>query len=405
MQCSNKLKQLALACHTYHDAHNEFPMNGDNNQEGEHVRADGVLADGVPVSGTPDLASLPSSGGVPGNGNVSGRPYYGAQQVSMFVFIGPFVERSAQYELFREHITNAPVVNSEGSVYDWGAVDFYDPELLRQPAEFMACPSDSNANQEVTADIGGTARYHRTSSYVASAGDWCVQTGWDPTGLALRGFAGWTRGAFFYTAATTLSDIADGTSNTAMLTERCAGTVADNTNNTGGPPYRTVVIESTSVFGAMSGTIPFDSRAPESPNAPSASTFNPGAGLALVSGSRVKAGEDTWGAVSTRWYNGRTRNTWANFILGPNAPACGNGEGRSNSHAILPPQSYHTGGVNMALCDASVRFVTDAVDTGTITSTDTTNANPALNRRSGPSPYGVWGAFGSRGGGEATAMP
>jgi hypothetical protein len=48
------------------------------------------------------------------------------------------------------------------------------------------------------------------------------------------------------------------------------------------------------------------------------------------------------------------------------------------------------------MMDGSVRFFTDNIDTGNLT------AQPNL--VSGPSPYGVWGAVGSKSGGEAVEL-
>jgi prepilin-type processing-associated H-X9-DG protein len=61
---------------------------------------------------------------------------------------------------------------------------------------------------------------------------------------------------------------------------------------------------------------------------------------------------------------------------------------------IFTPTSYHKGGVNLALVDGSVRFISETIDAGT--------ANAAVN--SGASPFGVWGALGSRDGGESAAF-
>jgi prepilin-type processing-associated H-X9-DG protein len=398
MQCSNKQKQLALACHVYYDAKKEFPPNGDT--YGESRSGAGASSSGKDVSGEVYY------------GHVSA-DYPGTRAMSAFVLIGPFIEQSAVYEQFMEECRNTTINSTVYSVYGWGTVGFFDPELLRQPAEFMACPSDSNANQEVvttkpktTNGTDSLIQIHRTHSYVVSAGDWVTQTH-TARGPAKLGFEGWTRGPFMWTATVALEEITDGTSNTAMLTERCAGTVAEDDGVvSGSPPYRTVIIADASVIGSNSSTVPLDSRADGCTDAPSNGVFNPIAALTLVSGKNVLPGVGTWNAPCTQWYNGESRFTWANFILGPNAPAAGCiNNGYPNNTTILPPQSYHTGGVNMALCDASVRFITDAVDTGTITSTATDATNAARCRRHGASNRGVWGAFGSRDGGEASGAP
>lgn len=49
--------------------------------------------------------------------------------------------------------------------------------------------------------------------------------------------------------------------------------------------------------------------------------------------------------------------------------------------------------MNVVLADGSVRFISENINTGNL-------AAPSVN--SGPSPYGVWGALGTKSGGEVT---
>ena len=77
-------------------------------------------------------------------------------------------------------------------------------------------------------------------------------------------------------------------------------------------------------------------------------------------------------------------------ILPPNSPSCANQRGEWQE-GIYTANSYHTGGVNVAMADGSVHFVGDNIDTGNLSLPVPVD---------GPSPYGVWGAMGSAGGGE-----
>ncbi|MDR1963007.1 MAG: DUF1559 domain-containing protein [Planctomycetaceae bacterium] len=70
---------------------------------------------------------------------------------------------------------------------------------------------------------------------------------------------------------------------------------------------------------------------------------------------------------------------------------------------IVTASSYHPGGVNVVLGDGSVRFVSETIDMGTDNSFPNVTTTP-VGEVSGDSPFGIWGAMGSRNGGEAKSF-
>ncbi|MFM7136521.1 MAG: DUF1559 domain-containing protein [Planctomycetota bacterium] len=92
------------------------------------------------------------------------------------------------------------------------------------------------------------------------------------------------------------------------------------------------------------------------------------------------------------WSFGRASHVGFSTVLPPNAPRCSDTETRG----YLTPQSLHPGGVFGLMADGAVRFITDHIDAG----------DPSLSdRQTGPSPYGVCGALGSRADAEVAALP
>jgi prepilin-type processing-associated H-X9-DG protein len=111
--------------------------------------------------------------------------------------------------------------------------------------------------------------------------------------------------------------------------------------------------------------------------------------MALVGPNRRYSratGEQGWRGQG--WCQGAPAMIAFITAIAPNGPSCANWRGNSGYYTA---QSYHQGGVNLAMADGSVRFASQTIDTGNLSSRHT---------GSGPSPYGVWGALGSKDGGE-----
>ncbi len=95
------------------------------------------------------------------------------------------------------------------------------------------------------------------------------------------------------------------------------------------------------------------------------------------------------------WADSHGARAIVNTVLPPNNPSCrGDGLG---SHIINTMGSYHKGGCHVLMCDGAVKFITNNIDAGTPTSSTSCEANGNVGIES---PWGIWGAAGSRNGGE-----
>jgi prepilin-type N-terminal cleavage/methylation domain-containing protein/prepilin-type processing-associated H-X9-DG protein len=202
----------------------------------------------------------------------------------------------------------------------------------------LICPSDPQNGQ-----VAGSAYYG--TNYVACNGTGVVQD-------AAGNITSYTKipdgNGVFAQFPVRIADITDGTSNTAAFSESLIGSGAAVTGMpTDAQTARRVILE---VAGG-NDTTPAD----------------------------CEGGNGVWNPRrGEQWINGHFGNTLYNHFYTPNQPGkwdCGNA---SHNKALTAARSAHNGGVNLLLCDGSVRFVADGVNATT------------------------WRSLATRGGGEVT---
>jgi prepilin-type processing-associated H-X9-DG protein len=119
--------------------------------------------------------------------------------------------------------------------------------------------------------------------------------------------------------------------------------------------------------------------------------------LAFAAGNQVLPGTQYKARFGSLWTDAQMERVGFNTVLAPNAISCVNDANvnADSTGGALNAGSYHPGGVNVLLMDASVKFISDSIDTGN-------TALPPVT--AGPSPYGIWGALGSLDGGEPNRL-
>jgi prepilin-type processing-associated H-X9-DG protein len=190
----------------------------------------------------------------------------------------------------------------------------------------------------------------------------------------------YSRGTFQPQRHVGLESITDGTSNTVLISERLSFT--ENRVYTTGTKYPLLENIAHSVSGVFTNN---------NYNSCEDAAFTPQKCLETSDKNYYKTGINVAGdKPSMRWIDGGSPFTWFNTILPPNSPSCISSN--ADGHPIIaPPTSNHSAGCNVAFADASVSFISNTIDWGDQTASCV---------RSGSSPFGVWGAIGSRDGGE-----
>jgi prepilin-type processing-associated H-X9-DG protein len=217
------------------------------------------------------------------------------------------------------------------------------------------CPSDSGPPP-------GTGIKH--TNYMFCSGDSIDR---HTTNNASRGMFG--RNHALPSRGFKLAEVNDGTSNTIAMSERLRG----NTGN-----QRTMTYQN----GGSWFTTPNQCL----------SQYNFVTKQWIPPTTNTTPGPRAWAGV--RWSDGGMGFGGLTTNAPPNSVSCA-WNAHDAQNGLYPPSSNHTGGVNAVMGDGSVRFISDNINVGNLNASGVSNV--------GVSPYGVFGALGTRNAGESVS--
>ena len=315
-QCTNNLKQLALAIHNYADTYKAFP---------------------------------PKKMGTGGSGGVHRLGLECVATAPAGCVCSPSTSSKRIYDQWSSPQSSFPAFGP----CPWGpGVNYTTYDYL---VATLLCPSDGNAANKGATDYG-------RNNYMFSCGD-SIHSNQNNQSSNPRGMFNNISGVINFASVT------DGTSNTIMLSEHLVS-------------VSSTVVGQGSVYSLGTGTI----------------VNSPGSCYAQINPNDHKVyntGLSTANWAGRRWAHGAMSHIGFNTVLPPNGPSCAENNNDNTTYGMVhPPTSNHPGGVNAAMGDASVRFISETIDTGSIYSPATTQ---------GESMYGVWGALGTKDGGETVS--
>ena len=178
MQCSNHMKQWALAAHNHHDIHDAIPAAHSQLKAGGH------------------------------------------NQFSATAKLLPFMEQQALFEGVQTH--EVPWVTLAQDPNGYAQVNI----------PTIRCPSDTSGRGTVENGSGNSLRRRAVTNIAVSYGDGANRLQQNDAGGADGDIS--TRGMFYWTVARNFSFASDGTSNTILISESVVAPMFGSTNIRGG---------------------------------------------------------------------------------------------------------------------------------------------------------------------------
>ena len=252
-------------------------------------------------------------------------PYLHGSCFSVNAQLLPYLEQETYRRLF----------DFDKDIYEhpnWGAA-FNEPAL-------MLCPSDPNQGDQINM---GWSNYH------ANTGSWSFLAGWDGPFGAVDMKAG-----IQPLPALRLSQIVDGTSNTAAMAEVCNGLPDGGENDT--QPAN----EMADCFDMNSNPFPTNYDITDPVKRAKVRDIISKAEKTKV----AAAGGTTWRLRrGSPWVEGAMWNIWYNHLLPPNATCWSTGQSSDAWWTLIsPPSSYHGDLVNVVMVDGSVQTYSSSIE-------------------------------------------
>jgi prepilin-type processing-associated H-X9-DG protein len=310
----------------------------------------------------------------------------------------PFMEQGSLYELYTSSIAKTYTggsatgtdARSPGYIFPPWHNNYTSPNynacnpdyrnLCSAQFDTMKCPSDANAKfffgvlGALSTDVtDASLAKNSMRNYVYNRGDWIGNSanlgGWNSGDNNEVFRNNNVRGPFASGIWFGLESCSDGTSSTLSFSEAAVTPKALS------PTIRGGTVQFATAANVLTPKNCLDTKD----------------GKYLKVSTGITIGNPEYGML----FDGR-RLAGFTTVLPPNNPSCAPSADFHYSFGINTPNSYHSGGVNAALMDGSVRFVSETVDAG--------NPSDIQPTAGGPSVYGVWGAMGSKNGGESKGL-